>query len=148
MFCNLKHVGSVRALRYHHVHISSILLHWKCAERYRWFGSHSSKLFGSYRDSKDSVVETHSRKLLDATPCNDASLETSRKLYDKVDLHIRALETLRKNHSSPELTASEFLLEIFKDMKLLSRGEKLIFFPNLRKHQTWKLSCNFFYMKE
>ncbi|KRX33666.1 hypothetical protein T05_16002, partial [Trichinella murrelli] len=63
---------------------------------------------------RDLIIKTHIRKLLDTTPCNDASLKTSRKFYDEIVLHIRALEALGKNPSSPELTASEVLLEIFK----------------------------------
>ncbi|KRY07195.1 hypothetical protein T12_10619, partial [Trichinella patagoniensis] len=63
---------------------------------------------------RDLVIQTHIRKLLDTTPCNDASLKTSRKFYDEIVLHIRALEALGKNPSSPELTASEVLFEIFK----------------------------------
>ncbi|KRY23929.1 hypothetical protein T12_6779 [Trichinella patagoniensis] len=63
---------------------------------------------------RDLIIQTHIRKLLDTTPCNDASLKTSRKFYDEIVLHIRALEALGKNPSSPELTASEVLLEIFK----------------------------------
>ncbi|KRZ54407.1 hypothetical protein T02_1628 [Trichinella nativa] len=63
---------------------------------------------------RDLTIQTHIRKLLDGTPCNHALLKTSRKFYDEVVLHIRSLEVLGKNPSSPELTASEVLLEIFK----------------------------------
>ncbi|KRZ47770.1 hypothetical protein T02_7890, partial [Trichinella nativa] len=78
---------------------------------------------------RDLIIQTHIRKLLDTTPCNDASLKTSRKFYDEIVLHIRALEALGKNPSSPELTASEVLLEIFKLKTHLStrkRWETLI----------------------
>ncbi|KRY73894.1 hypothetical protein T4A_9581 [Trichinella pseudospiralis] len=72
---------------------------------------------------RDLIIQTHIRKLLDITPCNDVSLETSRKFYDEIVLHIRALEALGKNPSSLELTASEVLLEIFK-LKMHSRARK------------------------
>ncbi|KRX54552.1 hypothetical protein T06_2959, partial [Trichinella sp. T6] len=78
---------------------------------------------------RDLIIQTHIRKLLDTMPCNDASLKTSRKFYDEIVLHIRALEALGKNPSSPELTASEVLLEIFKLKTHLStrkRWETLI----------------------
>ncbi|KRZ47850.1 Transposon Tf2-6 polyprotein, partial [Trichinella nativa] len=78
---------------------------------------------------RDLIIQTHIRKLLDTTPCNDASLKTSRKFYDEIVLHIRALEALGKNPSCPELTASEVLLEIFKLKTHLStrkRWETLI----------------------
>ncbi|KRY13809.1 hypothetical protein T12_6961 [Trichinella patagoniensis] len=63
---------------------------------------------------RDLIIQTHIRKLLDGTPCNDASLKSSRKFYDEVVLQIRSLEALGTNPSSPVLTASEVLLEIFK----------------------------------
>ncbi|KRZ05853.1 PiggyBac transposable element-derived protein 3 [Trichinella zimbabwensis] len=63
---------------------------------------------------RDLIIQSHIRKLLGATPCNDPPLETSRKFYNEVVLHIRALEALGKNPSSPELIASEVLLDLFK----------------------------------
>ncbi|KRX26308.1 hypothetical protein T07_2007 [Trichinella nelsoni] len=80
---------------------------------------------------RDLIIQTHIRKLLDATPCNDASLKMSRKFYDEVVSHIRVLEALGKNSSSPELTASEVLSEIFKlkvHVSTRKKWETLIFF--------------------
>ncbi|KRX81644.1 hypothetical protein T06_8205, partial [Trichinella sp. T6] len=74
---------------------------------------------------RDLIIQTHIRKLLDTTPCNDASLKASRKFYDEIVLHIRALEALGKNPSSPELTASEVLLEIFKLKTHLSTRKRV-----------------------
>ncbi|KRX92956.1 hypothetical protein T4E_9483 [Trichinella pseudospiralis] len=56
---------------------------------------------------------------------HDVSLETSRKFYDEIVLHIRALKALGKNPSSPEMRASEVLLEIFK-LKMHSRARERV----------------------
>ncbi|KRZ02668.1 hypothetical protein T4B_12184 [Trichinella pseudospiralis] len=68
-------------------------------------------------------IEVVRARSLDITPCSDVSLETSRKFYDEIVLHIRALKALGKNPSSPEMRASEVLLEIFK-LKMHSRARE------------------------
>ncbi|KRZ77869.1 hypothetical protein T10_10374 [Trichinella papuae] len=144
MFCNLKYFGSGLKIKYVDSQNFELTYLRSCltgnalnaidglavmAANY----SAAIEILKSHSGRKDLIIQTHIRKLLDATPCNDASLKMSRKFYDEVDLHIRALEALGKNPSSPDLTALEVLLEIFKLKIRLStrkRWKALILFES------------------